>query len=124
MDAMPALAEMVEAGATAAGDDKNSVAAAAMLAIDLAVEGGVKIESARMVVIDFAENGDVSVYAVTDAASAKVREALSGDGIESGTVAAADMEKAFDDAAEIEGREGESDEDERPSVPPPPPMAG
>lgn len=105
MDALPALAEMVEAGATAAGDDKNSVAAAAMLAIDLAVEGGVEIESARMVVIDFDESGDVSVYSVPDGASAKVRESLSGDGIVSGTVSADDVKRAFDEAARVEGEE-------------------
>ena len=123
MDALPALAEMVEAGASAEGDDKNSVAAAAMLAVDLAAEAGMKIELARMLVVDFAENGDIVLHAVHDDASKALRDAVAkidGKSVESGTVAAADIEKAFEDASEEEEEEGE-----RPSMPPPPPpMAG
>lgn len=121
MDALPALAEMVEQGATAEGDDKNSVASAAMLVIDLATEGGLPIEKARCVVLDFDDNGDVSVSVVEDSAAPRVRECLTGDGVTSGTVSAADIEKAFEDAAEIEGRMGGEDGEDRPSTPPPPP---
>lgn len=124
MDALPALAEMVEAGASAEGDDKNSVAAAAMLAVDLATEAGMKVELARMLVIDFAENGDIVLHAVHDESAKALRDVVAkmdAKGLESGTVAAADIEKAFEDASE---EEEEEEEGERPSVPPPPPMAG
>lgn len=120
MDALPALAEMVEAGASAEGDDKNSVAAAAMLAVDLATEAGMKIELARMLVVDFSEDGDIVVHAVHDESAKALRDVVAkmdAKGMESGTVAAADIEKAFEDASE------EEEEGERPSMPPPP-MAG
>lgn len=108
----PALAELTEQGATADGDDASSVAAAAMLAIDLAAE---EIDLTKMigVFLCFESSGDVEVYSVTtDAAAAKVKAALVGDGIESGTVSADDIARAFDEAEAVEHTE-------RPSTPPP-----
>ena len=67
--------------------------------------------------LDFAENGDVVVHAVSDAAAVRIRDAAQGEGVASGTVAAADIERAFAEADDEEAAE-------RPSVPPAPPMAG
>jgi len=113
----PALAELAEQGATAEGDDASSVAAAAMLAVDLAAEE-IDFAKCRVLVVCFEDGGDVEVYSVPDAAAEKVKGALSGDGIESGTIAAADIERAFAEAMEVEEAEHE---EKRPSVPPPAP---
>lgn len=109
----PALAELKEQGATADGDDAGSVAAAAMLAVDLAAEE-IDFSKARILAICFEENGDVCIYSVSDKASGGVRAALKAEGIEEGLLAAADMEKAF-------GAAVESEDEERLSVPPPAP---
>jgi len=111
----PALAELKEQGATAEGDDASSVAAAAMLAVDLAAEE-IDFAKCRVLVVCFEESGDVEVYSVPDESAEAVKATLTGDGIESGTISKADLERAFDEAVEGEG-EGE----ERESVPPPPP---
>lgn len=108
----PALAELTEQGATAEGDDASSVAAAAMLAVDLAAEE-MDFAQTRILVVCFEESGDVEIYSVADAAAAKVKAALVGDGITSGTVAAEDIARAFDEAEAVEHVE-------RPSTPPPP----
>lgn len=107
----PALAELKEQGATAEGDDASSVAAAAMLAVDLAAEE-IDFAQTRILVVCFEESGDVEVYSVPDESAEKVKASLSGAGIESGTISKADLERAFDEA--VEG-------DERASVPPPAP---
>ena len=109
----PALAELKEQGATAEGDDASSVAAAAMLAVDLAAEE-INFAKCRVLVVCFEESGDVEVYSVPDESAEAVKATLTGDGIESGTIAKADLERAFDEAVEGEG-------EERESVPPPPP---
>lgn len=111
----PALAELAEQGATAEGDDASSVAAAAMLAVDLAAEE-IDFAKCRVLAVCFEDDGSIEVYSVPDAAAEKVKGALSGDGIESGTIAAADIERAFSEAMEVEETEHES---KRPSVPPP-----
>lgn len=126
MDFLPAAAELVEQGATPEGDDKNSVIAAAGIAIDLAAEseGGVDVSVARIVVVEFLDDGDVIVHAVEDSAAARVRECLKGDGVKAATVAASDIEEVFSEARKIES--GMSDEDEgeeRESAPPPAPAA-
>lgn len=107
----PALAELKEQGATAEGDDASSVAAAAMLAVDLAAEE-IDFAKCRVLAVCFEDDGSIEVYSVPDEGAEKVKAALQGDGIESGTIAAADIERAFDEAME---------EGERPSAPPPPP---
>lgn len=109
----PALAELKEQGATAEGDDASSVAAAAMLAVDLAAEE-IDFAKCRVLVVCFEESGDVEVYSVPDESAEAVKATLTGDGIESGTISKADLERAFDEAVEGEG-------EERESVPPPPP---
>ena len=109
----PARAELKEQGATAEGDDASSVAAAAMLAVDLAAEE-IDFAKCRVLVVCFEESGDVEVYSVPDESAEAVKATLTGDGIESGTIAKADLERAFDEAVEGEG-------EERESVPPPPP---
>ena len=109
----PALAELKEQGATAEGDDASSVAAAAMLAVDLAAEE-IDFAKCRVLVVCFEESGDVEVYSVPDESAEAVKATLTGDGIESGTIAKVDLERAFDEAVEGEG-------EERESVPPPPP---
>lgn len=109
----PALAELKEQGATAEGDDASSVAAAAMLAVDLAAEE-INFSKCRILAVCFEDDGSIEVYSVPDEGAEKVKAALQGDGIESGTIAAADIERAFDEAMEVE-------EGERPSVPPPAP---
>jgi hypothetical protein len=113
----PALAELEEQGATAEGDDTSSVAAAAMLAVDLAAES-IDFSKTRILAVCFEENGDVAVYSVPDAAAEAVKTALKAKGIEEGMLAAADMERAFDEAIEVE----EGEHEKRESVPPPPPM--
>lgn len=124
MDFLPAAAELVEQGATPEGDDKNSINAAAGIAIDLAAESedGLDVSVARILVVEFADDGDVIVTAVEDSAAAKVRECLTGDGIKAVTVAAKDIEELFAEARRIEHEmsKGDSDDegDERPSVPP------
>ncbi len=112
----PALAELVEQGATAEGDDRNSVAAAAMLAIDLAGDA-LPIDKARCVALCFDDDGDVQVHVVEDGAAERVRAALQGDGVTAATVAAADVAKAFAEAAEVEG---ELHDQNRASMPPAP----
>jgi len=121
MDFLPAAAELVEQGATPEGDDKNSINAAAGIAIDLAAESedGLDVSVARILVVEFSDNGDVIVTAVEDSAAAKVRECLTGDGIKAVTVAASDIEEVFAEARKIEMGEGGDEGDERPSVPPP-----
>ena len=109
----PALAELAEQGATAEGDDASSVAAAAMLAVDLAAEE-IDFAKCRVLAVCFEDDGSIEVYSVPDESAEKVKAALQGDGIESGTIAAADIERAFSEAMEVE-------EHERPSVPPPAP---
>lgn len=125
MDFLPAAAELVEQGATPDGDDKNSVIAAAGIAIDLAAEseGGLDVSAARIIVVEFDDSGDVIVHAVEESAAAKVRECLAGDGVKAVTVAAADIEEVFSEARKIESGEGEDEGDERESVPPPMPAA-
>lgn len=125
MDFLPAAAELVEQGATPEGDDKNSVIAAAGIAIDLAAEseGGVDVSVARIVVVEFLDDGDVIVHSVEESAAARVREALKGDGVKAATVAAADIEEVFAEARKIESGEDEDEDDERESVPPPAPAA-
>lgn len=98
----PALAELKEQGATPDGDDKNSVAAAAMLAVDLA-SGEVDFSHTRILALCFRDNGDISVYSVSDEEAEKVEKALEAS--EAGTVAAADIEKAFSLAVEPEAME-------------------
>jgi hypothetical protein len=120
VDFLPAAAELVEQGATPSGDDKNSINAAAGIAIDLAAESedGLDVSVARILVVEFADDGDVIVTTVDDSAATKVRECLKGDGIKAVAVAAKDIEEVFAEARKIEM--GEDDEgDERPSVPPP-----
>lgn len=114
----PALAELAEQGATADGDDTSSVAAAAMLAVDLAAEV-IDFSKTRILAVCFEENGDVAVYSVPDEAAEAVKTALKGDGIEEGMLAAADMERAFSEADEAEESKHEA---MRPSTVPPPPM--
>jgi len=119
MDSLPAVAELVEQGATSAGDDKNSVIAAAAIAIDLAVEseGGIDVSGARFVVVEFDDSGDVIVHAVDESAAEKVRECLKGDGVKAAAVAAKDIEETFAEARKIEN--GEDERAERESLPPP-----
>ena len=119
MDALPAVAELVEQGATAKGDDTNSVIAAASIAIDLAAESddGLDVSTARMVVIEFIDDGDVIVCAVQDTAADAVRATLKGEGVESVSVAAADIEDVFAEARRIEEGEDEGDEEPEPSKP-------
>jgi hypothetical protein len=121
MDFLPAAAELVEQGATPDGDDKNSINAAAGIAIDLAAESedGLDVSAARILVVEFADDGDVIVTAVEDSAAERVRECLKGDGIKAVTVAAKDIEEVFAEARKIEMGEGDDEGDERPSVPPP-----
>ena len=126
MDFLPAAAELVEQGATPDGDDKNSVIAAAGIAIDLAAEseGGLDVSAvsaARIIVTEFADDGDVIVYSVEESAADKVRECLKGDGVKAVTVAAKDIEEVFSEARKIES--GEDEGEERGSVPPPAPAA-
>ena len=113
MDFLPAAAELVEQGATPDGDDKNSVIAAAGIAID--------VSAARIIVTEFADDGDVIVYSVEESAADKVRECLKGDGVKAVTVAAKDIEEVFSEARKIES--GEDEGEERESVPPPAPAA-
>lgn len=104
MDALPALAEMVEAGATVEGDDRNSVLAAIIAAVDLAGEAEeLPFAAAREVRLRFDDNGDVMVTVVDD-----------GGAETAATVAASDLQRFF---SEAEGAE----ETERPSMPPPAP---
>lgn len=119
MDVLPAVAELVEQGATPSGDDKNSVIAAASIAMDLAAEsdGGVDVSAARMIVVEFTDDGDMIVHAVDDSAAEKARECLKGDGVKAVSVAAKDIEEVFAEARKIEAGIGE----ERESVPPPAP---
>lgn len=121
MDFLPAAAELVEQGATPEGDDKNSINAAAGIAIDLAAESedGLDVSVARILVVEFADDGDVIVTTVEDSAAERVRECLKGDGIKAVTVAAKDIEEVFAEARKIEMGEGDDEGDERPSVPPP-----
>jgi uncharacterized protein YciU (UPF0263 family) len=112
----PALAELAEQGATAEGDDASSVAAAAMLAVDLAAEE-IDFAKCRVLAVCFEDDGSIEVYSVPDEAAEKVKAAMTGDGIESGTIAAADIERAFSEAMEVEEGEHEA---KRPSVPPAP----
>lgn len=121
MDFLPAAAELVEQGATPEGDDKNSINAAAGIAIDLAAESedGLDVSVARILVVEFADDGDVIVTAVEDSAAERVRECLKGDGVKAVTVAAKDIEEVFAEARKIEMGEGDDEGDERPSVPPP-----
>lgn len=123
MDFLPAAAELVEQGATPDGDDKNSVIAAAGIAIDLAAEseGGLDVSAARIIVVEFDDDGDVIVHAVEESAAAKVRECLKGDGVKAVAVATSDIEEVFAEARKIES--GEVDGEERESVPPPMPAA-
>jgi hypothetical protein len=123
VDFLPAAAELVEQGATPDGDDKNSVIAAAGIAIDLAAEseGGLDVSVARIVVVEFLDDGDVIVHAVEESAAERVRECLKGDGVKAVTVAAKDIEQAFADAVEIEASMSKGEE--RESVPPPAPAA-
>jgi hypothetical protein len=126
MDFLPAAAELVEQGATPDGDDKNSVIAAAGIAIDLAAEseGGLDVSAvsaARIIVTEFADDGDVIVYSVEESAADKVRECLKGDGVKAVTVAAKDIEEVFSEARKIES--GEDEGEDRESVPPPAPAA-
>lgn len=123
MDFLPAAAELVEQGATPDGDDKNSVIAAAGIAIDLAAEseGGLDVSAARIIVVEFDDDGDVIVHAVEESAAAKVRECLKGEGVKAVTVAAADIEEVFAEARKIES--GEDEGEERESVPPSMPAA-
>ena len=83
MDFLPAAAELVEQGATPEGDDKNSVIAAAGIALDLAAEseGGLDVSTARIMVVEFDDGGDVLVHAVAEGAAARVRECLAGEGV-------------------------------------------
>ena len=121
MDFLPAVAELVEQGATPSGDDKNSINAAAGIAIDLAAESedGLDVSVARILVVEFVDDGDVIVTTVDDSAAAKVRECLKGDGIKAVAVAAKDIEEVFAEARKIEMGEGDDEGDDRPSVPPP-----
>lgn len=121
MDVLPAVAELVEQGASPEGDDKNSVIAAASIALDLAAEseGGLDVSAARIVLVEFLDGGDVIAHAVEESAAERVRECLKGDGVKAVTVAAADIEQVFADAREIEASMGE----DRESVPPPMPAA-
>ena len=124
MDVLPAVAELVEQGASPEGDDKNSVLAAASIALDLAAEseGGLDVSTARIVVVEFLDGGDVIAHAVEESAAERVRECLKGDGVKAVTVAASDIEEVFAEARKIES--GMSDEgEERESVPPPMPAA-
>ncbi len=125
MDFLPAAAELVEQGATPDGDDKNSVIAAAGIAIDLAVEseGGLDVSAARIMVIEFDDNGDVIVHAVEESAAAKVRECLKGDGVKAVTVAASDIEEVFAEAKKIESGMSDDEGEDRESVPPAAPAA-
>lgn len=122
MDFLPAAAELVEQGATPEGDDKNSVNAAAGIAIDLAAESpdGVDVSVARILVVEFVDDGDVIVTTVEDSAASRVRDVLTGDGVKSVTVAEKDIAGVFDAAHKVESGE-DSEGDERPSVPPPAP---
>jgi hypothetical protein len=131
MDSLPAVAELVEQGATVEGDDKASVIAAASIALDLAAESdeGLDVSVARMVAVEFLEDGDVIVHAVTDEGSDAVRAALKGADVQSVTVAAADIEEVFAEARKIEAGEDEGDDEEskgdapsRPAPPAPAPM--
>jgi hypothetical protein len=121
VDFLPAAAELVEQGATPEGDDKNSINAAAGIAIDLAAESedGLDVSAARILVVEFVDDGDVIVTTVDDSAAAKVRECLKGDGIKAVAVAAKDIEEVFSEARKIELSRGDDEGDERPSVPPP-----
>lgn len=114
----PALAELAEQGATAEGDDASSVAAAAMLAVDLAAEE-IDFARCRVLAVCFEDDGSIEVYSVPDESAEKVKAALGAEGIESGTIAKADIERAFDEAMEVEETEHET---KRPSVPPPAPV--
>lgn len=111
----PALAELVEQGASAEGSDTSSVAAAVMLAVDLAAEE-IDFSAHRIVAVCFEDNGDVQVYGVPDAKAAAVKAALAVEGIDAGTIAAEDLQRAFDEAAESDVAEHEA---KAPSVPPP-----
>lgn len=111
----PALAELVEQGASAEGNDTSSVAAAVMLAVDLAAEE-IDFSAHRIVAVCFEDDGSVEVYGVPDAAAAAVKAALAVDDIDSGTIAAADLERAFAEATESEVAEHEG---KAPSMPPP-----
>lgn len=123
MDVLPAVAELVEQGASPSGDDKNSVIAAASIALDLAAEseGGLDVSTARIVVVEFLDGGDVIAHAVEESAAERVRECLKGDGVKAVTVAASDIEEVFAEARKIES--GEDEGEERESVPPPMPAA-
>ena len=116
----PALAELAEQGATAEGDDASSVAAAAMLAVDLAAEE-IDFSKCRVLAVCFEDDGSIEVYSVPDEAAQKVKAALQDDNIDAGTIAAADIERAFSEAAEVEEAEHAA---KRPSVPPPAPAPG
>lgn len=113
----PALAELAEQGATAEGDDTSSVAAAAMLAVDLAAEA-IDFSKTRVLALCFEDDGSVQVYSASDDVADAVKTALAADGIESGTVAAEDLKRAFDEAEEVEAEEHEAKGAK--SVPPPP----
>lgn len=123
MDVLPAVAELVEQGASPEGDDKNSVIAAASIALDLAAEseGGLDVSTARIVVVEFLDGGDVIAHAVEESAAERVRECLKGEGVKAVTVAASDIEEVFAEARKIES--GEDEGEERESVPPPMPAA-
>lgn len=102
MDALPAVAEMVEAGALVGGGDRASVIAATIAALDLAGEAEeLAFDKAREVRLRFDDNGDVTVTLVDDAGSESAA-----------IVAAADLAAMFAKAADAEGAE-------RPSMPPP-----
>lgn len=101
MDALPAVAEMVEAGASVGGGDRASVIAATVAALEIAGEAeGLPFDVAREVRLRFDEGGDVTVTLVDDAGTESAA-----------TVAANDLAAFF--AAANDDTEGE-----RPSLPP------
>lgn len=113
MDAAPAVAELVEAGATVEGDDIPSIMAATLAALDIALEqGAVAVGEARILALRFEDDGSVIVSALSDEAAAAIAPNLEGEGITSAKVEAEKIAEYIaqygDEAegeAEVEGAE-------------------
>lgn len=79
MDAAPALAEMVEAGASLGGGDRPSVIAACIAALEIAGESeGLPFDAAAEVHLRFKASGEV-VVAVMDGSATEHAVTVSAD---------------------------------------------
>ena len=97
-----AVQDRVSEGATAEGDDVDSVVAALIAAVDTAADQSLPLASARAVIVVFADDGSVAVHALDDAAASGIKL---GDG---GVTISADTIRGYlaaTDSAEDEPRD-------------------